>query len=509
MSKIPVLRVLHLDDDPFELERVNSALEKNTLDCAFKVESVGTAADYYKRLMAKPRPDVVILDIHIGDGEGGVAVAGATRKASPETVILMCSTADDISTIADCLNSGADDFISKLSDKGELSLRVFNSYRLAKLKAGADVFGDPEVPRSKLTPVGSTMEKVARRVPLIAASAITAVFVRGESGTGKEVVVDRFAGSLPSATPFVKVNCGAIAPTLLESELFGHVKGAFTGATGDKRGLLEAASGGWIFLDEVATLSPSAQVALLRVLENQEVLRVGSTKPVSISARVLSATNEPMEKMVKEGRFRSDLWQRLREAEIVLPPLRDRPEEIPALVQHFCKTMAGGPYEVSGPVMEVLCNVSWRDGNIRELRNCLRAMTEMHVNRLLTPLAIPERIWEELGDKPSASEDAEAKAAEAKASGSASAANGARSAAQGIQLSWDQSEAQNYDYLADCLLLEMTRKLAHERGKQSLRGLAQAIGMSRSTLSGRFKAMVHKNIVELSELAKIVGISEK
>src|SRR5690606_15206363 len=123
-----------------------------------------------------------------------------------------------------------------------------------------------------------------------------------------------------------------------------------------------------------ATLSPSAQVALLRVLENQEVMRVGSPKARPIVVRVLSATNEPLDQLVKQGTFRADLWQRLREAEVHMPPLRDRPGEIPALVRHFCANMPGGPYQVSGPVMEILCNVSWREGNIRELRNCLRAM---------------------------------------------------------------------------------------------------------------------------------------
>jgi DNA-binding NtrC family response regulator len=505
----PSLRVLHLDDDPFELERVREALEKNVVACFFKVESVGKAADYRKKLAQAPAPEVVILDIHVDDGETtGIGLAEETRRTAPGTVILMCSTADDVMTIADCLSAGADDFISKQSDKGELSLRVYNSYRLAKLKQGHagdnDVRSDGRGGRGKLKPVGATMERVSRRVPLIIDSAITAVFISGESGTGKEVVSDLFAAALPAGTPFVKVNCGAIAPTLLESELFGHVKGAFTGAAADKRGLLEAASGGWIFLDEVATLSPSAQVALLRVLEGQEVLRVGSTKPVPITVRVLSATNEPVESLVKQGKFRADLWQRIREAEIPLPPLRERPGEIRALVEHFCATMPGGPYLVSGPVMEVLANVSWRDGNIRELRNCLRAMTEMHVGKLLTPLALPERVWEELGEKPQAA-GSDAPAANTGPPGGARPAAGANE----VSLAWPAGNEPNYDLLADLLLLELTRKLAAERGKLSLRGLAQSIGMSRSTLSGRLRALVQRNLVDLNDLARIVGVSEK
>ena len=227
-SEKPTLRVVHLDDDPFELERVQSSLEKNALDCRFHVEPVATVTAYKKRLEVSPRPDVVILDIHVGDDDtSGINLADLTRKLSPKTVILMCSTADDISTIADCLNAGADDFISKQSDKGELSLRVYNSYRLAKLKMGSDI-GTVTSDKSGTRPAGATMEKISRRVPLIIESAITAVFIRGESGTGKEVVADLFGSHLPGSQPFVKVNCGAIVPTLLESELFGHVKGSFT-----------------------------------------------------------------------------------------------------------------------------------------------------------------------------------------------------------------------------------------------------------------------------------------
>ncbi len=505
-TNLPTLSILHLDDDPFERERVQTALEQHPVSCRFKVKSVATVAEYRKELTAT-RPDLVILDIHVQDDKTtGISLASETRKASPKAVILMCSTADDISTIAECLAAGADDFLSKLTDKGEMSLRVFNSYRLSKLKQGGETpFSTPApVDPNRRRPVGATMEKITRRIPLITDSAITAVFIRGESGTGKEVVADLVGQALETKAPFVKVNCGAIAPTLLESELFGHVKGAFTGASNDKRGLLEAASGGWIFLDEVATLSQSAQVAMLRVLENQEVLRVGSTKPVSITVRVLSATNEPLEKLVKEGKFRGDLWQRLREAEITLPPLRERPEEIPALVEHFCKTMPGGPYKVSGPVMEVLTNVSWKEGNIRELRNCLRAMTEMHVNKLLTPLAIPERVWEEIGEKPDPSLASPTEAPRPDAGPAPK-----RASSGDLVLPWDRSEAQSYDYLSDVLLLEMTKKLAQEKGKLTLRGLALAIGMSRSTLSGRLKAIVHRNIIDLTEMSKLVGISEK
>ena len=492
------LKVLHLDDDPFELERVKNALEKHALDCTFHVESTSNVSDFRQKL--SNYPDLVILDIHVNDPEfTGITLTRETRQSAPDTVILMCSSADDLRTIADCLNADADDFISKMSDKGELSLRVYNSYRLATMKRGVNFTAQPvdkDIPR----PVGATMERIARRIPLILDSAISAIFIGGESGTGKEVVADLIGSALPPETPFIKVNCGAIAPTLLESELFGHVKGAFTGASADKRGLLEAASGGWIFLDEVATLSPSAQVALLRVLENHTMLRVGSTKPVHLDLRVLSATNEPLETLVAEGKFRADLWQRLRETEINLPPLRQRPDEIPALVERFCNKMNGGPYTVSGPAMAVLTSASWRAGNIRELRNCLRAMTEMHVNKLLTPLSIPERLWEDIGEKPETQTQDQAEPKPQVLLDD--------SEDNGIVIPWTYDDKQTYDHLTDLLLLTLTRKVASRNGRLSLRSLAQTIGMSRSTLSSRLKNLVHRNLISTTELSQLVGINE-
>lgn len=513
------LRVLHLDDDPFELERLKRALEQHATACTFQVESFSNIDGFLKRIRSRPAPEVVILDIHLGTTvSDGIQLASDTRTALPEAVILMCSTADDVTTIAECLSSGADDFISKLSDHGELSLRVANSYRLARLKAGKDPSGSAHTIREKNS-VGATMGRIASRIPLILHSAISAVFIRGESGTGKEVVADLFAAQLGDKKPFIKVNCGAIAPTLLESELFGHAKGSFTGATADKKGLLEASSDGWIFLDEVATLSLPAQVALLRVLENGEVTRVGTTKPISIQVRVLSATNEPMEELIAAGKFRADLWQRLRETEIQLPPLRDRPHEIPHLIEHFCRTMPGGPYQPSQPVVDILSHASWRQGNVRELRNVLRAMTEMHVGKLLTPIAIPERIWEELGEAPSsapraAEPDAGRIPAQEKPGGPLRSEDRTASAqktsarASALSVTWPENNSPNFDDLSDTLLVALVQRLVTQEGRLSLRTLAQMIGMSRSTLSARLKGAVHKNIIALKDLTIMVGISD-
>jgi len=501
------LRVLHLDDEPFELERLANALEQTPLECSFVVESIESVEKYRARIAKSPAPDIVILDIHIDASlRGGVSLVEETRELHPDVVILMCSAMDDVATIAECLSLGADDFLSKRSDRRELSLRVHNSYKLSKLKRGIGPARSDNTAAGRVKPqyVGITLEKIARRVPNVIGSAISAVHVQGESGTGKEMVADLFASHLGESVPFVKVNCGAITPTLLESELFGHVKGAFTGALSDKKGLIETASGGWIFLDEVASLSPSAQVALLRVLENQELLRVGSTTPKPIQVRILSATNEPLPLLVKHGKFRKDLWQRLCETEIDLPPLRERQDEIEPLVKHFCAVMPGGPYQISEPAFEVLSNLTWRSGNIRELRNCLRAMTELHVNKLLTPLAIPERVWKQIDDSSDGEEAGEQESAK-----EAKKPLAATRASDEILLRIDGTQPLSYDLLSDMLLLELTRKLTEKKGKLSLRQLAKSIGISRSTLSGRLKGLVHKNLIELGDLVNLVGLSQK
>ncbi len=507
-----LLRVIHLDDEPFELERFAKVLGSPGLNTDFVTESIDTLEKYRARLARHPQPDIVILDIHVGgSAKGGVDAVQQTRSILPDVVILMCSAMDDVSTIAECLNMGADDFLSKRSDHRELSLRVQNSYKLAKLKRGIGKsnFEASEIGRRLPKFAGATLERVSRRVPQIIGSAISAVHVHGESGTGKEMVADLFSHFLGTSVPFVKVNCGAIAPTLLESELFGHVRGAFTGALADKKGLIEAANGGWIFLDEVASLSGSAQVALLRVLENQELLRVGATAPKAIHVHVLSATNEPLPQLVKQGKFRKDLWQRLSEAEIELPPLRERLQEIEAMVRHFCSLMPGGPYEISEPAMEVLSSLPWKSGNIRELRNCLRAMTELHVNKLLTPLAIPERIWKQMEESNEGDsfegEEIALKTVVPKSQKSQSQIT----RAEDIVIPLPDLDMISFDILSDKLLLELTRKLTDRKGKLSLRQLAKEIGISRSTLSGRLKALVHKDLIPLNDLVNLVGLSQK
>lgn len=489
------LQVVHVDDDLFEIERIKLQLNGVKYGTQFQLmscQSIPALHDFVKK--HKKKIDVFLLDINIeNNDQEGIQVARLMRQMFPESVIVMSSNMDDGETIVKAINAGADDFISKTCDDQEIALRIANSYQMATLKRGGSARSENG---SKLNPenqvAGSTMRNIAARIPGLVTSAVSAVFVGGESGSGKEVVADLFAAQLGPTTPFIKVNCGAIAQGILESELFGHVKGSFSGALQDKKGYIEAANGGWIFLDEVATLTPSSQVALLRTLENQEVMRVGSTKALPVQFRILSATNENIPELIKTGKFRSDLWQRLRETEIQIPALRDRTEEIPQLVEFFCRSMRGGPYEISPPTVEILTQYDWSEGNVRELRNCLRAMTEFSANKLLTPLSVPKRILQ-AADTTSDEGDSEIQV------------NGMSGK---IQIEKPEALPFAFGDLEDKLLLETIRLLAEIYSKPlSLRTLAKTITVSRSTLSQRLKTLVQRKVIGVQDLQKMVNIS--
>ena len=426
----------------------------------------------------------MVLDVHLAEKTKGQEVARETKLRRPQVVVFMCSESRDMTTISAAVRAGADDFIFKGGDERELALRIVGALQLKG-------FFSPQSRKRQFA--GATMGELEKRVQRIAESAITAVHIQGESGTGKEVVSEVFEKSLPRGTPFVRVNCGAIPANLLESELFGYVKGAFTGADKDKKGLLEAAHGGWIFLDEVATLSPSAQIALLRVMESKKIRKVGGNKEHPIQVKVLSATNESMTALVQQQKFRGDLWQRLCEATIELSPLRERMPEFDELVNYFLQSMDKGPYRISESALEILKSYDWRAGNIRELRNCLRAMTELSVDQLLSPLAIPKHFWDRHDD--SQKETAGFSATGEPASGS-------------ITVHWEAKKT-SYERLCQQLLLEIVRLESSKHGKLSIRQLALLTSVPKSTLATRLKDLVNADLIAMAELNQMVGAGGK
>jgi DNA-binding NtrC family response regulator len=487
------LKILHLDDDELYLEQFAAILAKQKDVAAFIVRSVSDLDSYMEALTAM-RPDIVVLDINLGADIDGRNVAAATKKQMPGCTVFMCSDHKGPVTVARCFQSGADDFIFKGGDESELAIRLFGAWKLRRPQEPSAV-----VARSLPKTAGKSMADMGGRIARIVNSAISAVHIRGESGTGKELISEIFEATLPKNTPFIKVNCGAISPTLIESELFGYVKGAFTGANSDRKGLLEDADGGWIFLDEVATLTMPVQVALLRALESGAIRKVGGTQEKKVRFRVLSATNEPIDQMIREGRFRADLWQRLCEATIDLKPLRERFDELEELARHFCKIMTNGPYQLSASAMDLLKAYDWREGNVRELRNCLRAMTELAVDGVLTPLSLPKWFWEKVGD-----EDEE----EREEVGASAAQSAAPSGAGSLTISWEEQGYPSFDAMTSLMLLQLVRNEFGRRGKVSIRQLAKTIGMPKTTLSTRLRNLVNDRFVGMDELSRMVSVGQ-
>jgi DNA-binding NtrC family response regulator len=493
-----LIRVLHLDDDLTILDRVAGFLQTTEIHQS-KVELTAVSdIPEFRKALSKPKSrfEVILIDIHLGDPDiTGVELAAEARQEHAHAAIVMMSSTRDAKTIGYCLKAGADDFVDKAVTREDLITRIEAALegrtaarRIADLKTASPS-------KSHETACGQTMQAIVARVPAIIASAINCVYIEGESGTGKEVIADFFSNLLPSSVPFIRVNCGAIAPSLIASELFGHVKGAFTGALADKIGLIESANGGWIFLDELASLPSDAQVSLLRAIDNQVIRRVGGSNEKSVSFRIISATNEPLKSLVEKGLFRRDLWQRLRETEITLPPLRDRKREIPDLVSFFIRTMRGGPYKLAPTVLDTLMAYDWREGNVRELRNALRAMTEKAVVSVLTPKSIPERIWQAIGI------DTKAENHPARETGSTSSLP---YDSHRCVISWD-ADRPNLEQLERQLLLALIKIDFQEQGHLSFRTLSKTLGIAKSTVATRIRDLVSHGLIaqhDLNEMLK-------
>ncbi len=466
-----VYTLVHLDDDPLELKSLARSLKNNNKNIVFQVVSYLSIHEFKIGIQKLNKIDFAILDIYFSDesSQTGISVVHELKELHPNAIILMSSNLDDPDSILQSLRAGADEFLSKKIEKNDLVEKILLVRKSIILKRGMNIHDKKEENiYNKYS--GETMKKISKRIPQIINSAITSVYIEGESGTGKEVVVDLFEDYVKKI-PFVKMNCGSISPSLLESELFGYVKGAFTGAMANKPGLLESASGGWFFLDEVASLSASAQVALLRVLENQEVTRIGESFARKINIRFIAASNVPLMKRVEEGKFRNDLWQRLCETEIILKPLRDRKSEIPDLILFFCKTMRGGPYKIENTAMNVLSQLPWSEGNVRELRNCLRAMTEHQTQKILTPMGIPERILlknKDLNLLQNESNDAYIR----------------------IPIKDEFGNNLKYEMMLNILLSEYIQKISNE--KINITKVAKILGIARSTLQLKMKSFKKK-----------------
>lgn len=324
---------------------------------------------------------IYFIDLKMPGGYDGIETMMEIRKILPEASIIIVTAYATVDTAITAMKEGAQEYIVKPCNPEEISLLVS---RLIKIK---NLQRENSILRKKLTKQYSfydIISKSAKMMEIFAlvkevASLKSTVLIQGESGTGKELIARaiHFSGDRADK-PFIGVSCASLTESLLESELFGHEKGSFTGATGQKKGKFEIAEGGTLFLDEIGDISPKLQMNLLRVLQERNFYRVGGTEQITVDVRVIVATNKDLEKAVREGTFRDDLFYRLNVINIHLPPLRERKEDIPLLVQNFIERIAPelrkDPPEISEGALKMLLNYSW-PGNVRELENAVeRAM---------------------------------------------------------------------------------------------------------------------------------------
>lgn len=394
-------RVLVVDDSRETCELLELLLSKEELGLEVEVIKATRPEEAIAHLKAGGL-EVMLSDINLEAAQDGLDLLRIAKPLGVETILL--TGFGTLEKALEAVREGAFDFMSKPWNNEELKALVKRALVRKENKEGGKPAGAPKAQRSVMIGSSPKMMDVYRTIASLQNSRTT-VMIEGESGTGKELVARTIHQSSDRKDrPFVAVNCGALTETLLESELFGHAKGSFTGAIADKKGLFEEADGGTIFLDEIGETSPSFQVRLLRVLQEQEVRRVGATRTIKVDVRVIAATNKDLAQMVKAGKFREDLYYRLSVVEIRVPPVRERRSldehsgrlisDIPLLMDHFLEEASrksGVAYAVRSDARDMLERYSW-PGNVREMGNVVEHLTQLSRGREITPEDLPEKV---------------------------------------------------------------------------------------------------------------------
>ncbi|HKQ58659.1 MAG TPA: sigma-54 dependent transcriptional regulator [Candidatus Eisenbacteria bacterium] len=383
-------KILVVDDEQSMTQFLSIVLRKE----GYHVTAVSNGKDALERVKSDGF-DVVITDIKM-PGMDGIQLLNQIKKHDPSVpVVIMTAYASQQSAI-DAVNHGAFQYLIKNAKNDEIKLVVRNALEMRKVRS-ENMFLKRELKKGheEKTIIGSSdeMVRVFKMVDKVADSEAT-ILIQGESGTGKELIAREIHYRSGKAQgPFVSINCGAIPRDLLESNLFGHVKGSFTGAVRDSAGLFQVAEGGTFFLDEVGDMPIATQVKLLRALQEREIIPVGGTQPVKIDCRLVAATNSDLEKEVAAGRFRADLFYRLNVIPIRLPSLRQRRDDIPILVDHFLKRHAqnNSAKTVNKDAMDLLMRYDW-PGNVRELENVMERALILDESGVIGPDDLPEKI---------------------------------------------------------------------------------------------------------------------
>ncbi len=386
-------QILVIDDD---LETCNFLSELFS-DAGWQVTS-SQSAEAALAAVQRNRFDLIVSDINLGGKTTGVGLLKEFKTLTPHSAVILISGFGSLETAVEAVREGAFDYISKpfnITEIVGIAKRALTQEPAAETQA---VMLKEYSESSGIIGHSPKMIDLYKQIAVVAPSRST-VLVTGESGTGKELVARAIHRNSPrSSGAFIAVNCGALTETLLEAELFGHLKGSFTGAVADKPGLFEEADGGTIFLDEIGETSLNMQVKLLRVLQESEIRRIGSAKNIHVDVRVLAATNRHLEQEVKEGRFREDLFYRLSVVTLRVPPLRDRREDIQLLAAHALKrARANGvsATSISSEALSLLEQFNW-PGNVRELENTIEHAALYARGTIIAPSDLPEKIRDQV-----------------------------------------------------------------------------------------------------------------
>lgn len=377
------LKVLIIDDEPFHAEAVAESLQRVGYDCV-----VATSGSAGAKKIEQEDFDVILTDLKMKDMDG-LALLRKAKQESPEAEVVLITGFGDVQTAREAFKQGAADYLTKPVDMAELRAmvdKVAERVRLARINRELKRQLDEKFGFEGVIGNSSKMREVIDNLKKYAPTSVR-VLIHGETGTGKELVAKALHTNSPrKAKPFVAMNCTALNENLLEDELFGHEPGSFTGADKLRKGRFEHANGGTLFLDEVGDMPLSLQAKLLRVLENNEVFRIGSNESIKVNVRLISATNRDLEAAVASGAFRQDLYSRLKVATMKLPALRERREDIPLLTLHFIKefNQVHGK-QVSGvaePLRKAMAVYDW-PGNVRELKNLIEIMVVQDTDGVL------------------------------------------------------------------------------------------------------------------------------
>ncbi len=370
----PAAEVLIVDNDQSHAETVAESLDRAGFRCC-----VATSGSEGARLVEERDFDAILTDLKMNDVDG-LQILERAKSAQPDTEVILLTGFGSIPSAVEAMQKGAFNYLTKPLDINQLraaTQRAVDSSRLRRTNLELNRRLDEKFGFEGVIGDSRQMRDIIQRLKRIAPTNAT-LLIQGETGTGKELVAQAVHQNSPRKNkPFVALNCAALSENILESELFGHIKGAFTDASADRMGKFEYAHGGTLFLDEVGDMPMATQIKLLRVIEQREIMRVGSNVPFKVDVRLVAATNQNLEALVREKRFREDLYFRLNVVRINLPPLRDRLEDVPLMIETFLRDFARqhqkNATSIRPAAMEILCGYNW-PGNVRELMNCIEAM---------------------------------------------------------------------------------------------------------------------------------------